>query len=111
MMQKAIRREIHKMHAFVRFRRVEDEDGERYVAWFEPEHDILERIAPFFAGRFPSMRWSILTPLGSLHWDGERAELAARRCRRARRRRATISRTGGAPTIAPPSIRRAPTRA
>ena len=69
-MQKAVRREIHKAHAFVRFRCVEGEDGEHYVAWFEPQHRILDRIAPFFTGRFPSMRWSILTPIGSLHWDG-----------------------------------------
>ena len=61
LMQKDVRRDIHKMHAFVRFRRVEDEDGERFIAWFEPKHRILERVAPFFTGRFPSMRWSILT--------------------------------------------------
>ena len=40
-MAKAVRRDIHKMHAFVRFRRLEAEDGERFVAWFEPEHHIL----------------------------------------------------------------------
>jgi DNA polymerase len=70
-MQKAIGREVHKMHAFVRFRQVEAEDGERFVAWFEPEHHILGLAAPFFVGRFRAMRWSILTPIGSLHWDGE----------------------------------------
>src|SRR5690349_5048745 len=69
LMQKAVTREIHKAHAFVRFRRVDTEEGERYVAWFEPEHYILGRIAPFFTGRFPSMSWSILTPLGSIMWD------------------------------------------
>ena len=40
-MQKSVRRDAHKMTAFVRFRQVEDDDGERYVAWFEPEHHIL----------------------------------------------------------------------
>ena len=69
-MDKAVRREIHKMHAFVRFRRVEGEGGERFAAWFEPEHFVLEAATPFFADRFRSMRWSILTPLGSAHWDG-----------------------------------------
>ena len=44
--------------------------AERFVAWFEPEHHILRRAAPFFIGRFAAMRWSILTPDGSLHWDG-----------------------------------------
>jgi probable DNA metabolism protein len=68
LLQKAVGRDLHKMHAFLRFRHVEAED--RYVAWFEPEHMILERAAPFFTGRFPSMRWSILTPIGTLHWDG-----------------------------------------
>ena len=71
LMQKDVRRDIHKMHAFVRFRRVEDADGERFIAWFEPKHRILERVAPFFTGRFPSMHWSILTIFGSLHWDGK----------------------------------------
>jgi uracil-DNA glycosylase len=60
------------MHAFVRFRLVADEDGgEHYVAWFEPEHHILRANAGFFVRRFANMRWSILTPAGSLHWDGE----------------------------------------
>lgn len=58
------------MRAFVRFRLIEDADGERYVAWFEPEHHILRANAGFFVRRFTSMRWSILTPMGSLHWDG-----------------------------------------
>ncbi|MBA3518451.1 MAG: UdgX family uracil-DNA binding protein [Rhizobiales bacterium] len=73
-MQKTIAREVHKMHAFVRFRRVEPEegkDGERFVAWFEPEHHVLDRAAPFFVDRFSAMRWSILTPIGLLHWTGE----------------------------------------
>ncbi len=71
-MAKVIRRDIHKMHAFLRFRCVDDETSERFVASFEPEHYILEATADFFVRRYPSMRWSILTPDGSLHWDGER---------------------------------------
>jgi uracil-DNA glycosylase len=70
-MAKAIGRDLHKMHAFLRFRRAEDTDGERYVAWFEPDHHILEAAAPFFVRRFRGMRWSILTPDGSAHWDSE----------------------------------------
>ncbi len=72
LMAKTIRRDIHKMHAFLRFREVEDPEGERYVAWFEPEHFILEAAAPFFVTRFRNLAWSILTPLGSLHWDREK---------------------------------------
>jgi len=72
-LDKNVRRDSHKMHAFVRFRLVEDEetDGEHYVAWFEPEHHILRANAGFFMRRFANMRWSILTPQGSLHWDTE----------------------------------------
>jgi probable DNA metabolism protein len=70
-MEKSVRRDMHKMTAFLRFRRVEAEDGERYVAWFEPEHHILRRVSDFFIGRFAAMRWSILTPEGALHWDGK----------------------------------------
>lgn len=71
-MQKSVRRDLHKMTAFVRFRCVEAEHGgEHYVAWFEPEHHILRRAAEFFVGRFAGMRWSIFTPQGALHWDGQ----------------------------------------
>ncbi|MBB2756150.1 UNVERIFIED_ORG: DNA polymerase [Xanthomonas campestris] len=68
--QKAVQRDTHKMKAFVRFRRlpVEEED---FVAWFEPEHWIVDRVAPFFARRFAGMRWAILTPYRSVRWDGE----------------------------------------
>ena len=92
-----VRREIHKMHAFVRFRRLVDDgpvdidsdfddafvqrldaafdreaDGARvrHVAWFEPAHYVLEAAAPFFARRFAAMRWAILTPRASVEWNG-----------------------------------------
>ncbi len=68
---KAVRRDTHKMKAFVRFRRTESELGEIFVAWFEPDHHVVERTAPFFARRFAGMRWSIVTPDRSAHWDGE----------------------------------------
>ncbi|TPG49651.1 DUF4130 domain-containing protein [Roseomonas nepalensis] len=132
-MARAVRRDAHKMHAFVRFREVRVEDGapaaplpppppvavpadpapprnaravalalrdlgrleegpgagtaaleaapgappvpspapdSRFVAWFEPEHHILRAEAGFFARRFAMLRWSILTPEISAHWDG-----------------------------------------
>jgi probable DNA metabolism protein len=68
-MEKSLRRDLHKMHAFVRFR--EAPDG-RFVAWFEPDHFIVEATAQFFVDRFRGMCWSILTPVGSLHWDKAR---------------------------------------
>jgi DNA polymerase len=71
-MAKEVRRDAHKMHAFVRFREVEDAEGPRFVAWFEPDNHIVRREAGFFVRRFTTMRWSILTPELSIHWDGER---------------------------------------
>jgi DNA polymerase len=133
-MARAVRRDAHKMHAFLRFREVRVEEGvpaaplppppavpdasgaagdpavphgarsvalalrdmgvleeeagagpgegvvasvppavpdSRFVAWFEPEHHILRAEAGFFVRRFASLRWSILTPGLSAHWDGD----------------------------------------
>jgi probable DNA metabolism protein len=68
-MAKAVKRDIHKFHAFVRFRLVECETEEIYVAWHEPHHFTVERSVPFFARRFGSMKFSIFTPKGCAHWD------------------------------------------
>ncbi|HUD90670.1 UdgX family uracil-DNA binding protein [Sphingobium sp.] len=68
---RAVRRDIHKMRAFVRFREVGEGDALRFVAWFEPDHHIVRVNAGFFVRRFATMRWSILTPELSIHWDGE----------------------------------------
>jgi DNA polymerase len=68
-LEKSVRRDCHKMTAFVRFREVPasaDTIRRRFVAWFEPDHFILARIAPFFARRFADMDWLILTPKGSI---------------------------------------------
>ncbi len=73
----AVRRDTHKMRAFVRFREVTADDATRYVAWFEPEHYIVEANAPFFVRRFATMTWSILTPYRSAHWDGEALRMGA----------------------------------
>lgn len=67
----AVRRDTHKMRAFLRFRAVTEPEGLRHIAWFEPDHYIVEANAPFFARRFATMLWSILTPYRSAHWDGE----------------------------------------
>jgi probable DNA metabolism protein len=75
LMRKAVARDIHKTHAFVRFReigeigRIECDDKKVFVAWHEPHHFTVELSTPFFARRFGSMRWSILTPKGCAHWD------------------------------------------
>lgn len=74
-MAKSVRRDIHKMRAFVRFVRIGEGEDERYVAWFEPEHYIVERNAPFFIRRFTGMRWTIFTPHASADWDGEKLSI------------------------------------
>ncbi len=82
---RAVRRDMHKMTAFVRFRPLSarddvpdvpqaldapDTSAQQHVAWFEPDHHIVEATAPFFARRFAQMRWAILTPRRSVCWDG-----------------------------------------
>lgn len=64
-MRKEVTRDMHQMKAFVRFR---EQDG-RYIAWYQPDHLIVEPLAPWFARRFAAMHWSILTPDLSAHWD------------------------------------------
>lgn len=69
---KAVRRDMHKMHAFVRFRKVGEAAGrERFAAWFEPDHHITRAVAGFFRDRFAGMDWLIVTPDASIGWDGE----------------------------------------
>jgi DNA polymerase len=65
----AVRRDAHKMHAFLRFRETPDR---RYIAWFAPAHHILRAEAPWFVRRFAALRFAILTPEASAVWDGVR---------------------------------------
>lgn len=71
-MAQQVRRDIHKMHAFVRFRCLTVDGIDRYVAWHRPDHFIVRAAARFFVDRFASMQWSILTPDDCAHWDGMR---------------------------------------
>ncbi|KIN63379.1 Uracil-DNA glycosylase [Sulfitobacter noctilucicola] len=61
---KNIRRDMHKMKAFVRFREATPEGSNRrkFISWFEPDHRIEELIAGFFTRRFGDMDWVIVTP-------------------------------------------------
>jgi uracil-DNA glycosylase len=70
-----VARDLHKMHAFVRFRRVIENDQEAFIAWHQPDHFILPLAAPFFAERFAIMRWSIFTPDASMRWNPETKDL------------------------------------
>ncbi|MFB2593305.1 UdgX family uracil-DNA binding protein [Paracoccus sp. p4-l81] len=62
-MAQAVRRDIHHMHAFLRFHEVEGDSPRRaFAAWYEPDHFVLEPATPFFRNRFTDMDWTILTP-------------------------------------------------
>jgi uracil-DNA glycosylase len=74
-LEQQVRRDLHKMHAFVRFRKVEEDGAEHYIAWYQPDHRIVELAAPFFAERFAVMRWTILTPEESVTWSPEEKQL------------------------------------
>lgn len=75
---KQIRRDVHKMHAFVRFRKVGERDGrEVFMSWFEPDNRIVGLTAPFFMRRFTGMDWTILTPDACASWDGKKLTFAA----------------------------------
>lgn len=69
-----IRRDIHKMHAFVRFEKQLIDGREEFLAYFRPDHKIFRLAAPFFVERFRSMRWTIFGPDETATWDGERLE-------------------------------------
>jgi DNA polymerase len=72
-----VERDAYCMKAYLRFREIDGGTGPQYLAWFEPEHHVLDLVAPFFTKRFASLSWSILTPARSAHWDGERLTYAA----------------------------------
>ncbi|ABA05513.1 phage SPO1 DNA polymerase-related protein [Nitrobacter winogradskyi Nb-255] len=80
-MVRAVRRDEHKMHAFVRFREIGRERDTHFIAWFEPEHHIVELAAPFFMRRFADMNWSILTPDTCAHWNDNRLSFTPGVCR------------------------------
>ena len=72
---KAVSQDVHKMHAFLRFHENVGEDSVAcYVAWFEPQHEILRYAIPFFEKRFGNLRWMIATPDGAAVWDGTHTE-------------------------------------
>ncbi len=71
-LRRQVRDAEHRMHAFLRFRRVDAAEGvpETYVSWFEPAHRVTERAAAYFVDRMANLRFSILTPDVCAHWDG-----------------------------------------
>ena len=70
-MVKAVHREEHDMHAYIRFReRPEALGAPRFAAWFEPRHDVLPQVAEHFVKRMGGVTWMIGTPDASVLWDG-----------------------------------------
>jgi uracil-DNA glycosylase len=70
-MGQAVRRDLHKIKAFLRLKPVDEGGGGEpalHLAWFEPTHHILEAAAPWFVRSFALQRWAILTPERSARW-------------------------------------------
>jgi probable DNA metabolism protein len=76
-MASAVHRDEQRMQTSLRFHEIGRERTSRYVAWFKPEHHIVEAVAPVFARRYADMPWSILTPEISAHFDGSLISFAS----------------------------------
>lgn len=71
---KAVRREAHHLHAFLRFRPCDADGGPDFVAWHEPAHDILPSASMHFAERMGRHSWLIATPRDAVYWDGRQLQ-------------------------------------
>jgi DNA polymerase len=84
-MARAVRRDMQKMKSQVRFRTFRHTaDGEPLqIAWFAPEHYIVEAVAPFFMRRMAHAQWAVLTPECCVRGRGESLEFGpGLRCER-----------------------------
>lgn len=70
-LQKMVRTDIHKMHAFVRFKQTVLNGQDIYAAWHAPSHLCHEEAIPFFVRRFGDKPWIIFTPDKSAYYDGQ----------------------------------------
>ena len=66
-----VRHEVHRLHGFIRFRRLTD--GTYYAA-ITPDHAVLPLLAPHFTARFADQRWLIHDTKrnSGLYYDGRR---------------------------------------
>jgi probable DNA metabolism protein len=71
--EKEIGREVHRMHAFVRFQRSVDEI---WYAFIEPDFNVLPLIGEHFEKRYADQRWVIydLKRKFGLHYDLEKTD-------------------------------------
>ncbi len=74
-MARAVRRARHDMIAYVRFRRREGAGIPQYLAWYEPEHDVLADAAEHFSRRMGATTWCIGTPFGAALWNGQALQI------------------------------------
>ncbi len=74
-MAKSVRRAKHDMIAYVRFRQRDAAGAPSYLAWYEPDHDVLAYAAEHFARRMGRESWCIGTPQGAAWWDGRTLKL------------------------------------
>lgn len=69
--ERAVRCTAHAMKGFLRFQEApQHTHSPRFVAWYEPAHNVLKSVARHFAERMGQTSWLIATPLGSANWDG-----------------------------------------
>jgi DNA polymerase len=66
----AVRADAHRMRTSMRFLPAPEDDGTRFIGWFEPAHFVLQANAQLIVRRFPDLKLSIVTPDGAAHWDG-----------------------------------------
>lgn len=77
-MAQAVRRDMQKMKTLAQFSLVDDPEGEEALnlCGFDPDHHIVEAMAPHFARRMAPQRWAILTPERSVRGHGQWLEFA-----------------------------------
>jgi probable DNA metabolism protein len=66
----SVRADAHRMRTNMRFLAVPEDDGTRFLGWFDPAHFVLPANAQLMVRRFPKLSLSIVTPDGAAHWDG-----------------------------------------
>lgn len=71
--KKKIGREVHRMHAFVRFQRTKDDI---YYAAIEPDFNVLPLLPPHFEKRYPAQQWLIYDTQRryGIYYDGKQTE-------------------------------------
>ena len=66
----AVRAEAHRMRTHLRYLALPDTRPAHYLGWYAPAHFVLESNAQLLTRRFANLRWTILTPDATAHWDG-----------------------------------------